>query len=172
MESMKNFMLTQKLSRRGASLFSALVVLSALGSGCAHNAVEKSVDQKLTTEEPKNRAALAEEAKRSIETAPGLTDEQRKKLTELRASVRTELDSLAGQSAKLRSLLIQDVLASQENPDEVKVVKKRLKSVENKRLAVIFDAVDKANSILGREARANAGLFDDFTGAHDGFGNQ
>ena len=69
---------------------------------------------------------------------------------------------------KLRALLIQDTLASADNSDEVALVKERLKNIENKRLSFVFDAVEQANSILGRQAPENQNLMYEMLDIHAG----
>ena len=46
--------------------------------------------------------------------------------------------------------------------DEVNLIKARLSDLEDRRLNVIFDAITKANTILGRQAALNQSIFRDF----------
>ena len=136
-------------------------------TGCAHRKIENALDEKVANETPKNRAEIQNEAKRAIDSAPGLSEDQKSRLNALRVSVRGKLDLASSQSAKLRSILIQDVLSKDGIPDEVNAIQKRIRRVEEGRLTVIFDAVARANEILGREAKGRVSLMEDFLGSRE-----
>jgi len=137
--------------------------------GCAHTLVEKRIDEKLTQEKGFNTSNdLKLEATLLIEKAPGLNSKQKENLRELRDSMSAQMESLRIESLKLRALLIQDTLASADNSDEVALVKERLKNIENKRLSFVFDAVEQANSILGRQAPENQNLMYEMLDIHAG----
>src|SRR5579862_3939202 len=122
---------------------------AALAAGCAHGDLDHRIDEKLAKEPEANRAALQKETAQVIKTAPGLTDEQRAKLEALRKSMRAEADQLRAQSLKLRAVLIADVISPNFDEDEVELIKRRMKALEDQRLSAIFGAVDQANTILG-----------------------
>jgi hypothetical protein len=132
-----------------ATAVSGLLLLQ----GCAHGALEKKIDEKISLETPINsRADLNIEAGSLIQNAPGLTDDQRSRLSVLRVQTSSALAQLTEQSLRLRDLLIHDVVSQSYDPDEVQAIKSRLKGIEEKRLSLMFDSVDQANVILGREA--------------------
>ena len=58
-------------------------------------------------------------------------------------------------SLELRSVLLKDILSTNYNHKEVGLIKNRMKKLEEKRLTMIFDALDKANVIMGRQASEN-----------------
>jgi|GEM_PF-1861267 len=147
-------------------LFAVVFGLSMM-TGCAHRKIENALDEKIANETPKNRAEIQNEAKRAIDSAPGLSEDQKSRLNALRVSVRGKLDLASSQSAKLRSILIQDVLSKDGIPDEVNAIQKRIRRVEEGRLTVIFDAVARANEILGREAKGRVSLMEDFLGSRE-----
>ena len=133
--------------------FWALTALVVLGlQGCSHGTAKK-LDTKLDQEQSVGTPSeLHEQTGELIESAPGLTDVQRKQLLSLRDSTRARLQQLNTDSLKLRSVLIKDVLAEKYDEKEVKLVKKRIKELENKKLSTLFDAIESANKILGRGA--------------------
>lgn len=120
-------------------------------SSCAHQkSAEKELDQKLAQENTVTTHELRKEGAKAIETAPNLTAEQKRKLMDLRAQVARENDRLVKESVKLRSLLVQDMMAEKYDVAEVDLIKRRLRKNENQRLSLAFDSIEQANQILGR----------------------
>jgi len=130
-----------------------------LALGCAHGDLQKKLDDKLSKEDVvKNQADLRFEINQLIEKAPDLTDDQRTRLRDLSRETSSQVDDIWSQSLKLRSVLIKDLINSNYDEDEAELIKSRLKDLEGKRLNTIFGAVNKANSILGRQANQNQPL--------------
>ena len=116
----------------------------------------KKLDQKMSEAPTVNsRSELQTEARNSIDNAINLTDDQKAKLTQLRYSVSTQSDEFNRQSLELRSILLKDLLSSNYNAKEVGLIKTRMRKLEERRLSMTFDSVEKANVILGRQAAAN-----------------
>lgn len=147
-----------------------MAVLSvALISGCAHKSTEKTVDTKVEQESVKTHAELQDQTDKLLANSPNLSAEQRQKLSELRDSVRKENREMYTESMKLRSVLLKDVFAKDYNKKEVAAVEKKIRKLENKRLDNLFDAVDKANKILGRQRSVeNQAIMDEFMEFHGG----
>lgn len=127
-----------------------LALLAALIQGCAHTSENKKVDQEVAKSPVKSNQELRQEADKELKTSPGLNEEQRKELMALRDSTREQMDKMRLQSLKLRSVLISTVISPNYDADEVSTVEEKMKDVENKRLSVLFDAVEQANKIMGR----------------------
>ena len=135
--------------------------------GCAHGSANRRLDEKVVEEaEIKNSADVSAEARSAIDAAPGLSDDQRARLRVLGDSTREQLNNLKNQSLKLRAVLVEDLVSSNYDPNEVDLIKKRIKDVENKKVGLTFDAVDKANGILGRLAHANPHVLREFADGH------
>ncbi len=147
-------------TKSSSVLVGAIALVSLLG-GCAHTS-EKALDDKLARESVPSLNALNSENKQTIEQAPGLSAEQRKELSSLRKEVQGKIASMRTESLKLRALLVKDLVAPTYDSKEVNLIKERLESVEKKRLSVIFDAVEKANTLLGHEAARNSRIVHDF----------
>jgi dsDNA-specific endonuclease/ATPase MutS2 len=128
--------------------------------GCS--STNKILDKKLAEEPAITRSALQTQANESVEADTRLSQEQKQKLTELRASLTSQIDEINQHSLKLRSILLKDLLAAKYNGDEVVLIKTRMKKLEAERLNVIFDAAEKTNLILGREAALNPKVMDEF----------
>lgn len=146
-------------------LFLVIVVVSSiLIQACAHSTTEKKLDEKMSQETAvKSRLDLSTEATQMINEAVGLSDDQKSKLLALRDSMREQNDSFTSQSLKLRSVLIRDLISADYDAKEVALIKKKIKALESKRVSALFDAIEKANAILGREAMANQKIIQDFS---------
>lgn len=138
------------LSKTAFSLALGGLLLTA---GCASKQ-EKQLQEKLGAETAvKSNADLRAEADKLL-TAPGLTEQQRKQLTDLRADTYNKTSKLHQESLRLRSVLIKDLAAPNYNEREVELIKKKIKKNENERLSVMFDAITAANQILGHHPDA------------------
>lgn len=125
----------------------ALGILAA--AGCAHS-TNQSLDSKASAESKvATPAELRTEVGLLIESDPNLTPEQKASLQELHASHTAKIDAIEKQSLELKALLVKDLLPQSYNPAEVKDIKNRLRKVEDNRLSALFEAVDKANAIIG-----------------------
>jgi len=137
------------------------LVLGLALQGCA-TATNRNLDSKLNQEASvQNRKEFQSEANRTIETAKGLTLEQRQSLESLKATMWTKREALGEQSLKLRAILVKDLISSNYDMDEVNLIKARLSDLEDQRLTLIFDAVSKANEIMGRKSADNGPVFRD-----------
>lgn len=96
----------------------------------------------------------------TIENAPGLSEAPQKELAGLRATTSQRMARLNETSFKLRALLIQEVVAPENNTREVRRIQKRIKATENEKLSLMFDAVTQANRNLGKEAKQNSELIE------------
>jgi hypothetical protein len=130
-----------------AALFSSLSF-----AACAHKAIEREVDQKVDQRPAvPNAEALDAHAKEHIEDTPGLTDLQRKELTELRQKTRAEMNSLQEKALKLKALALENAIGKDHNHAELQVIKKQIRKLEERRVTAFFDAIDKSLKILDRE---------------------
>ena len=140
-----------------------ILILGSVGmTGCVSG--EKNLTQKVSGEtQVQNRSDLRYEATDMIQTSKTLSPIQKTSLMALRDSTRKQLDELQSESIKLRSVLIKDVLAKKYNPSEVKGIRSRMTTNEKKKIAVIFETVDQANKIIGRNGLGgNEDVFTDF----------
>ena len=132
-------------------MIAILLGFQALSMTGCNQAAKRDVDSKLASEPaPANRDALRAETSTLIESA-NITAEQKAKLTEIRDQTRAQLDDDQKSSLKLRSALMEEVMAENFNQDQVNVIKSRMKKLENHRLATLFKAVDQANKVLGHD---------------------
>lgn len=155
-------MTTQKSNALIAIAFT--MALGLLTQGCTHSSKSsRELEEKVSNESNvTNRQELRQEAKETLDNAGSLTPEQKAKLLALQADAQSKIDALNQESLRLRSVLIKDVMATNYNEREVNLIKRKLKDVENKRLATIFTAVEDANKILGRKAEYHSDVMNRF----------
>lgn len=153
---------TKLLHHTTAVLFSSIIFF-----GCAHKQAETELNEKITQETSvKSDKDLQAEASSLLEKA-NLTAQQKQQLLTLQKSTRDQLSSYHEQSLRLRSVLIKDLASSANKAEEIALIKKQLRSVENKRLSVLFEAIEKANMITGRNNPMNENIMNDFLDIHD-----
>ena len=134
----------------------SLIIITICGAtvtGCASNKLDQELDAKLANEgEIRSRRDLQAQATQLIESEPALDSDRKVKLMNLKDSTRTQIDELTETSLKLRSLMIKEIASTQDNSDEIQLIKERLRKNEDKRLTVLFKAVDEATGIVGKES--------------------
>ncbi len=139
------------------------IILFLFGiSGCSTKG-NKVLDEKISNEADINtRENLQAEAKSSIRNAVNLTEDQKQKLSALRLSVTNQNNEMNQEALELRSVLMKDIIATNFNSKEVGLIKSRMRKLEDRRLSMIFDSVDKANLIMGRQAAQNQRVMGEF----------
>ncbi len=126
---------------------------------CGTSSSQRSVDEKLAAEPAVT--SQNDSIKRSdavIDSAPGLTEKQRNELNIIRESTRVQAASLEQQALKLRQILIKELVATDynsKNASEVRTIKYKLSKLQNERLNLTFEAIEKAQKVLGHEAKNN-----------------
>lgn len=156
--------MTAKEGLMKTKIISAILISCTLTLfACAVNEVQKSVDNKLSKEQSiSTRQDLRTESQNLILSNSTLTKEQKDQLFALKESVTKRIGEYRDQSLKLQSLLIKEVVGPSYNKDEVKLIKKRIRNVESERVETIFEAVDKANDIIGRTTQGKEQLINDY----------
>lgn len=146
----------------------SLIGLSIGLDGCA-SGLNKKVDSEVAQETAvRTHSDLQAEIDQLVDSAPGLTQDQRKRLTALKNGTRGQLDTLYAESLRLRSLMLKKLITTNYNDDEVQLIKSKIKNVENDRLSVIFSAVEQANTILGHNSVYDPAIMNSF---FDGMGH-
>lgn len=139
----------------------SVVCISLLGGACAHK-IENNLSEKIAAQEsPRNSEDLAAETSLWIQKAPGLTDEQRSKLLTLKERTQAQIRAAEELSLKLRTALYRDLAAEKFNRTEVNLLKNKIKKVERKKVSTLLDAVEEANTILGRGTTNSERMLDD-----------
>jgi hypothetical protein len=135
--------------RNKGLIFGVLLLGALMGQGCAHSEIDKQLDEKLANEPYVAPGQVSAEATDVINKAPDLSSDQRQKLLSLRASMDGQLKTIKEQDRKLRSLLIKELVSPYRNQDEVNTIKNRIKNNESQKVSILFNSIDKADTILG-----------------------
>ena len=129
--------------------FTSVLVAIGLLAGCASQ-TQKQVDQDLAkTPAVASPQELHEQTTAKINEDPRLTDEQRTKLKGLQAKFQEQYKTARDESLKLRSLLVDQLLAKSYKPREIAAIKGRIHAAEERRLEATFKAADEVSKILG-----------------------
>lgn len=145
----------------------AIIGVALLLGACASTS-SRVLDNKLSdSSSVKDGAGLQAEAKELVEKSQDLTAEQKAQITELRISVSNKMEAMNRQALTLRYVLMKDMLSPDYNAQEVVLIKNRMRELEDSKLSVIFDSIEKANRILGRQAAENPRLMREFLELHE-----
>ena len=127
-----------------------------VASGCTSKATKENLNEKVSAEnQVATPADLHIQVKDAIIDAKNLSPDQKDKLSSLRDQTHAKLEAYHQEALRLESVLAKDIVSPQYNISEVKLIKKRMRKLESQRLNLIFDTVDKANLIMGRQALNN-----------------
>jgi hypothetical protein len=136
------------------SITTLLAIFAAVG--CTSKATKENLNEKVSAESHVTTPAdLHAEVKDAIIDAKNLSPDQKEKLSALRDETHTKLESYHQEALRLESVLAKDIVSPKYNISEVKLIKQRMRKLETQRLDLIFDTVDKANLIMGRQALNN-----------------
>lgn len=131
------------------SVFAMILV----SSGCAnHPPVEETkqgqqAEEQMVAQKPQ---AAAVNVAAIFANAPDLTDEQKQKLQAIHANVYEEAMAIRGEINENRSLLYNTLVMSDYSSAEVNNLKKKIVSLDKKRLDVMFKALKDVQKIVGR----------------------
>ena len=136
-------------------LVSQLLVAGLLVSGCVGKEVESRINTKVSKEpEVSGTLELQNDAGFLIENS-SLSREQKSRLRQLKANTDQQLALNREESLKLRSILLKDMFSTKYDRSEVKAIQGKIETLDHKRLALIFESMDKANGIFGRDTDAD-----------------
>ena len=147
-------------SFRISQVIFTFLLLTATASSTSK--VDKKVSQEAAQEPVQNTTQAQKRTADLINESPDLTGEQKTKLLALQNQVRTQLETNGKDGLKFRELLVEKILSKKYKSGEVEIVKNKIRDLEKKRVANLFDSVDKANEILGRASVNNQRMLRDF----------
>lgn len=130
----------------------AFIATAFLLSACAAQQAENKVDEKVRQEPGVfSQQEIAEKSHDIILNHPTLTDKQRAEMKELFAEVYRKNIVLRSEIGKLKGVLFKTLFSRDRKDAEMKVLKKRLLAANEKKMALMLDALDKAYVILGKD---------------------
>lgn len=141
----------------------AIVLVATLVlAGCATGSVNKQLDKEVAQEgNIKSRADLSAETTQDLNSAR-MNPEQRAKLEKLKSTFTAQDNQIRDNALELRAVLVKELLSEHYDQNKVDVIKKRMWDLENKRLSLIYGAIDKANKILGHFEAEDRKFINDF----------
>jgi hypothetical protein len=128
------------------------IALLFLATACASSR-NPELDEKVSQEAAISTSKdLTSQITQELDADSEITPEQREELKALHISHTEKLAGLSREMLELRAVLVKDLLSSPYNEEEVNSIKRRIRKNADARVTAMFNAVDKANSILGRAA--------------------
>jgi hypothetical protein len=136
-----------------------LVLCCAFLSSCAH---DPGLDQKIAAETAKlpvlGPNARAEEASKTISDAP-LSAKQKDALETIALSTGSELEALREENAKLRLLLVRQLVNPRAEDREIEAIKRRILETDQKANKRWLAALEDARDVLGRKNEQDAKFY-------------
>lgn len=135
---------------RGAIIMAVSMAAGAAVMGCATQS-ERELEQKVQAEQPATGPdAIAARGAQTFISAPGLTDEQRRQLLEIHTRVYAENTEIGTEIGKAKSLLFKNMIAEKYDAATVAGLKKKLIGLDQRRLNVMFKALEDVEKVVGR----------------------
>jgi len=135
-----------------AALIGGLVITSACGS---KDKKPDELDQKISTQAPADTPnQIMERASMAFANAEGLTQEQKLKLSEIYKRVYTESMQIRRDIGQSKSLLFMTLAKTNYKASEVTELKKKIVNLDQKRLNLMFSALDDVQSVVGKGVAA------------------
>lgn len=137
--------------------FRCFLMIAGLGVvGCAHPGTEARLDTKVNQETTiRNEKDLRLTSDKALDESR-LNENQKIRIRELRTEMGRKIAGLREESIRLRSLLVKDVLGEKYNKREVASLQRRIRANQDSQLSILFEGVEQANAILGRQSNADA----------------
>lgn len=131
-------------------ILTVAVVGGLTSMGCAtgeDKAMEKQVQAEPT---PHGPDAIAARGAQTFLQAPGLTDEQRRKLLEIHTRVYAENSEVQAEIGKAKSLLFKSMISEKYDAALVSNLKKKIVNLDQRRLKIMFGALEDVEKVVGR----------------------
>lgn len=143
-----------------------LVILSSLIAGLAgcstYSKSEKaSLEKNISAEAPVNNPQqMLERAAVTFSEIDGISNEDKSKLSEI--YTRTYLDSMSirKQIGQSKSLLFKTLAKKDYKDSDIKALKNKIVELDQKRLAIMFKALDDVQKIVGKGTPASEKIYE------------
>lgn len=135
------------MNTKNTFLISAIFVF--LCTGCAEQKIaEQKVEKEIKEAPALESEAIAESARDYILNSKVLTSDQKNKLIELQKETHDKNSALALEIEKVKTVLMQTVLTPKMNIREFAILKKKLSSLEKKKMDNGFKAITEVRNII------------------------
>jgi hypothetical protein len=108
--------------------------------------LEKQVTAQPAADTPEQ---IAQRAAESFSSAPGLSAEQKQKLMGIYSSTYAEAMAIRSEIGKSKSLLFKLIASTKYKSGDVSQLKKKITALDQKRLALMFQALEDVQKVVG-----------------------
>ena len=116
---------------------------------------DEKLSDKIHQQEPANSPqAIAMRAAETFSAAPGLTAEQKMKLRTIYSRVYAESMAIRQEIGQSKSLLFMNLANVDYKSKEVTNLKNKIVSLDQRRLKIMFDALDDVQAVVGKGIEA------------------
>ncbi|MGE3608262.1 MAG: hypothetical protein AB7I27_01645 [Bacteriovoracaceae bacterium] len=130
------------------ALFAALLMTFV---GCSsYKKTEQEIESKAAQSSVSDGKALGGTIHELIASSKTLTEEQKKKLSEIFEANKKKAEELSAKSYHYRAVLIQELLSGSASDEKIKILKKDIRKVENLKLKNTFETVHKVSEIVSK----------------------
>lgn len=143
--------------KKNFTLLAATILLTTFSSCAQHRLAEKKIETEM--KEVPVEKSVSETAKEFIMKSDKLSDAQKSKLLELQSKTHAKSQSLREEIEKTKMVMIQTVLEPKMNRHEYAILKKKIKTLENKRMENGFTAITEARSIIEPQKNAEDRIY-------------
>lgn len=127
-----------------------LILLSLLFSGCASKTEKLEVTNQTEKSSVKNSEALKDSIEQTIQSSKHLSNEQKGLLEKIIAENKQRAEELQEESYKVRSILIKELLAPEQNRKKISLLKKNIQLIEKNKLKNTFQAIEKISDVVSQ----------------------
>ncbi|MGZ3651603.1 MAG: hypothetical protein ACXVB9_14815 [Bdellovibrionota bacterium] len=129
-------------------------------SSCAHDPkLSKQIHEEASAQPVLGTEARAEMGEKVIQQAPNLTDSQKAKLEEITLAARTDITGMREEEAKLRLLLVKQLVNPQATDREIEGIKERILELSRKSDKRWVSALDEARQVIGRKTEQDTRFY-------------
>lgn len=127
-----------------------LILLSLWFSGCASRKEKLEVTDQTEKSSVKDSKALKDTIEQTIQSSKHLSNEQKQLLGKIIAENKHRAEELQEESYKIRSVLIQELLAPEQNRKKISLLKKNIQVIEKNKLTNTFEAIEKISDVVSK----------------------
>jgi hypothetical protein len=140
-----------KMKNRSILLYPVAVLLMTFQVGCASSEQERDQRSQIRAQQPADSPqAIMERAGFAFTNAPGLTEEQKMRLGAIYSRVYTDASVIRREMGQAKSLLFMKLASADYNSKEISSLKNRIVKLDQRRLDLMFKALDDVQKIVGR----------------------
>ncbi|MGZ3772546.1 MAG: Spy/CpxP family protein refolding chaperone [Pseudobdellovibrionaceae bacterium] len=134
----------------------ALCLFSVVNCASKPTQEEVKVQQEVQAEPPrKMHGEVAQKGFESIVQSKSLTDDQKAKLLKLHTKMSAETSQIQDETSKLKAVLFDTMTAKPYDSKKVNVIKKRLITLNDKKMKNMLKAIDEVKDIVGQTEKEN-----------------